>query len=185
MAQVASAASVDVFSYNLLPNHFHLLLRQREPGAISAYMHRVSCRSACHLRHTTASIGMGHVFQRRFWSVVVTDERHYLTVARYVEANALRAGLVQRAEDWPWGSLWERVTKGRAVLAPSPVPLPDVWTEIVNEAQDPRELKALRDPTGRGHHCGARPLRRGPAGPGPGTHDGGRPAEWQDGPQGF
>jgi hypothetical protein len=36
------------------------------------------------------------------------EDEHFLAVARYVERNAQRAGLVSRAEGWPWGSLWQR-----------------------------------------------------------------------------
>lgn len=36
------------------------------------------------------------------------SDRHLLVVARYVERNPLRAGLVRRAEDWRWCSLWRR-----------------------------------------------------------------------------
>ena len=35
-------------------------------------------------------------------------DRHSLVVCRYVERNALRAGLVERAEQWAWSSLWRR-----------------------------------------------------------------------------
>jgi putative transposase len=32
------------------------------------------------------------------------DEAHMVACARYVELNPVRAGLVARAEDWPWSS---------------------------------------------------------------------------------
>ena len=51
--------------------------------------------------HTT---GSGHLYQGRFKSFPVEDDGHFLTVCRYVERNALRAGLVDRAEDWRWAS---------------------------------------------------------------------------------
>ncbi len=165
MIQAAARVAVDVFGYNLLPNHFHILIRQREPGAISEYIHLISCRSACHLRETTCSVGMGHVYQRRFWSHVVNDDGHYVTVLKYVEANAKRAGLVRRAEDWPWGSLWERVTHGRTLLAPSLVQLPGEWAHIVNQAQASSELEAIRNPTGRSRSTGRAAGRH--EGPGP------------------
>ncbi|MDH4083079.1 MAG: hypothetical protein OEV99_01655 [Nitrospira sp.] len=57
-------------------------------------------------RHQTA--GTGPVYQGRFKSIPVQTDEHLLTVARYVERNALRAKLVRRAEDWKWSSLWRR-----------------------------------------------------------------------------
>jgi putative transposase len=43
-----------------------------------------------------------------FKSFPIQTDEHFLTVARYVERNALRAKLVDRAETWQWSSLWRR-----------------------------------------------------------------------------
>ena len=43
----------------------------------------------------------GHLFQGRFGAVVM-DEPHLLAAARYIVLNPVVAGLVSRAEDWPW-----------------------------------------------------------------------------------
>src|SRR5580693_4250529 len=45
----------------------------------------------------------GHLFQGRFGAVVM-DEPHLLAAARYISLNPVVAGLVSRAEDWPWSS---------------------------------------------------------------------------------
>ncbi len=45
----------------------------------------------------------GHLFQGRFGAVVM-DEAHLLAAARYIALNPVVAGLVSRAEDWPWSS---------------------------------------------------------------------------------
>ena len=64
------------------------------------------------------------VYQGRFKSFPVESDEHFYAVVRYVERNALRAGLVERAEDWPWGSLHHRARKAGgpdwspALLAP-------------------------------------------------------------------
>jgi len=47
------------------------------------------------------------------------------TVVRYVERNPLRAGLVERAEDWPWSSLAWWMKRG---LAPHPLAVPDPFS---------------------------------------------------------
>ncbi len=39
----------------------------------------------------------------------VESDEHFPTLARYVERNALRGNLVERAQDWRWSSLWRRV----------------------------------------------------------------------------
>ena len=46
----------------------------------------------------------GHVWQGRFKSPVIQNDDHLLTVLRYIEANPLRAKIVERAEDYPYSS---------------------------------------------------------------------------------
>jgi len=64
---------------------------------------------------------------------------------RYVERNALRAGLVHRAEDWAWGSLsWRHLGAWQELLSPPPLALPANWVAWVNAPQTNEELAALR-----------------------------------------
>jgi putative transposase len=59
-------------------------------------------------------------------------DEHLVAVLRYVERNALRANLVQRAEQWRWCSLRRRLhsaAQAALVLEPWPVPLPDTRTK--------------------------------------------------------
>ena len=69
-------------------------------------------------------------------------DRHLLRVLRYVEANSLRTGLVERAQDWPWSSLAPGCLS--PLLHPSPVDLPDNWLDLVNQPMPPNDLRALR-----------------------------------------
>lgn len=48
--------------------------------------------------------GNGSVYQGRFKPFPVQTDEHFLTVARYMERNAMRAKLVGRTEDWQWSS---------------------------------------------------------------------------------
>ncbi len=53
--------------------------------------------------------GTGHLYQGRFKAFPIEADEYLLAVLRYVERNALRANLVDRAEDWEYGSLWRMV----------------------------------------------------------------------------
>jgi putative transposase len=104
------------------------------------------------------STGSGHVYQNRFKAFAVAEDEHLLTVLRYVERNALRAGLVRRAEEWPWSSLACRLAAGKVAqrrLHPSPVVLGEEWLEAVNRSQTEGELDALRVSVARGRPFGS------------------------------
>jgi len=84
-------------------------------------------------------------------------DRHVLLLCRYVERNALRAGLVERAEQWRWGSLWRRVSgadEQREVLAPWPVDRPRNWVQLVNRPMRESEQEAIGQSVKRGRPYG-------------------------------
>lgn len=148
-----------IFGYTLMGNHWHFVVcpRQRQDDQVSEFFRwlTVTHSQRWHAHHRTA--GMGHVYQGRFKSFPIAEDEHLLSVLRYVERNPLRAGLVERAEDWPWGSLRRRTLgtpEERALLAESPVRLGRSWCEHVNQAQTEAEEQAIRRSIQRGQPYG-------------------------------
>ena len=174
--RLAGVAGVELFAYCLMPNHWHLLVRPHEAGALSQFMRLLTVTHSQRWHAHRHSAGTGPIYQGRFKSFPVQDERHFLTVARYVERNALRAKLVARAQDWRWSSLAVRRLRGRdrsadtaerqALLCPWPIPgrsepsgggrwrEPRGWLATVNRPQSRAELEALRTSVQRGRPFG-------------------------------
>ena len=98
-------------------------------------------------------VGYGHMYQGRFKSFPVETDDYFYQVMRYTERNALRANLVRKAEDWPFGRLWIRECGSkahRAMLSDWPVPRPRKWVQSVNEAATDAELEVIRRSCRRG-----------------------------------
>jgi len=157
MRLAAEKVPIDLFTYTLMPTHFHFVLRVNVEGALSEYMRILSGSHVKqhHKRHGTT--GRGHLYQGRFKNFVIADERHLLTVMRYVEANPLRAGLVKWAEHWPWSSAnpRARVVASRPPLADWPISRPAQWLDFVNGSIDDEELHRIRTSVVRGRPFGA------------------------------
>ena len=90
-----------LLSYCLMTNHVHLAIRTGEAplsrimaGLHSSYAQRFNRR---HHR-------VGHLFQGRYSSFLVQEDRYLLTVIRYIHRNPVRAGIVRHARDYPWSS---------------------------------------------------------------------------------
>jgi putative transposase len=148
---------VDLLTYCLMPNHWHLVLRPLEAKALGKLMGWVS---VTHVRRHHAqhrARGGGHLYQGRFKSFPAQDDRHFLTLGRYVEGNARRARLVESAELWPWSALAARQRGGKPVLPgrPWPVRRPANWPALVNTPLAHEQLQALRTSVNRGRPWGS------------------------------
>ncbi len=137
-----------LLAYCLMPNHVHLVLWPHEDGEVSRWMQWLMTTHVRrhHRRHGTD----GHLWQGRFKAFPIQRDEHLLAVLRYVERNPLRAGLVERAEDWPWSSLGAAEPAPVPPLHRGPVPPPANRRAWVNEAEDPGQLAALRRSVNRG-----------------------------------
>ncbi|MCA9234379.1 MAG: transposase [Planctomycetales bacterium] len=164
MAAANERLPLRVLAYALLPNHFHLVLWPRRDGDLSRWMQWLL---TSHVRRYHRHYGgSGHVWQGRFKAFPIQQDEHLRTVLRYVERNPLRAGLVDRAEAWPWSSLawrnreWNRGGRRPAMLAKWPIPAPRHWLDAVNAIETEAELAALRRSVERGSPYGAESWQR-------------------------
>lgn len=124
---------VRILAYVLMPNHWHLVVLPVECEHVSRFLQRFTGAHATRLRRVTRTVGEGHVYQGRYHAVALESRIRLLRTIRYVEANPVRAGLVERAEDWRWSSLAERLGTPLLISA-TPLelpPLPD-WVRMVN-----------------------------------------------------
>jgi len=144
-----------ILGYCLMPNHWHLVLWPEHDGDLSEFLRWLTVTHTQRYHAHYHSAGTGPLYQGRFKSFPIEEDEHLLRVIRYVERNALRAGLVGHAEDWRWSSLWQR-REGRAdtLLAEGPLPLPAKWQQYVNRPETEAELEALRRSVRRGSPIG-------------------------------
>ena len=86
----------------LMPNHYHLVV-ETELWRLSA---GVQCLNGVYAQAFNRRHGRwGHLFGERFASWVVEDDAHLVNRIEYVLQNPVRAGLVERAADWPWAGV--------------------------------------------------------------------------------
>lgn len=90
-----------LYSYNLLPNHYHLEIETQETP-ISKIMHQINNTYTKYFRRRHQ--GSGHLFQERFFSALIDRDLYFWTLARYIDLNAVEAGLIKKPEDYPWSS---------------------------------------------------------------------------------
>ncbi|OGI87469.1 hypothetical protein A3A91_02195 [Candidatus Nomurabacteria bacterium RIFCSPLOWO2_01_FULL_36_16] len=136
-----------ILAYELMPNHFHLVLYPKNDGDLSLFMHRLSNAHTRKVHALTNTNGSGHLYQGRYKSFLVDSDNYIPAVIKYVERNAVRAKLVRFCEDWQWGSAWLRIngtTQQKKLLDQKSFQLPDNYVKWINTEEKQDNLNTIR-----------------------------------------
>ena len=142
-----SLVPMRLLAYCLMPNHWHMVLYPRADGDLSKFMQRITLTHTQRYHAKTRTVGYGHIYQGRYKSLPVEMGGHFMTLVRYVERNAKRAGLVKKAEDWPWSSVYVRLygnEEQKRMLSPWPVAEPKDYVQWLNRSQPKEEIENIR-----------------------------------------
>ena len=128
MIEAHQRHSIRILSYCVLSNHWHFAVWPDADGQVTAFFRWLAHTYAMRWRVAHRTVGCGHLDQGRFKSFPVQSDEHLLTVLRYIERNAVGAGLVARAKHWRWrletATGWKQGRSYFLILAASPFLLP-------------------------------------------------------------
>jgi len=158
IAETLRVAPIRICAFCWMPNHWHFVLWPENDGDLPAFMQQLTNTHVKRWKQHRHEVGYGHLYQGRYKCFPVETDDYFYHVVRYVERNALRANLVERAELWRWSSLGRERSKTEEaafpILSDWPLPRPKDWLALVNEHQSEAELTALRRCVNRGRPYG-------------------------------
>ena len=93
--------NVEVLAYCLMTNHIHLILRPTTKDGLQRVLKPLHMRYAQRINRLKG--WKGHLWQGRFFSSPL-DNTYTWSAIRYIERNPVRAGMVEKAEDYIWSS---------------------------------------------------------------------------------
>jgi putative transposase len=141
-----------------MTNHIHLIATPRVDKALSNVMHLLGTRYVSYFNRRYARTG--RLYEKPFKSMVIDTETYWYNCMRYVELNAVRAGLVACPSDYRWSSYRANACGIEdKLVVPHPLYLSlgetaacrqQSWREICGEALPEQELFEVRDAIRRG-----------------------------------
>lgn len=160
--QAQSRTDMRLLAWCVMPNHWHMVVWPCKDGDLARFVGWLTLTHTQRWHAHRHTAGEGHVYQGRYKSFLIEAEAYLCSACRYVERNALRAGLVKRAEDWRWGSAWRWANRGKSLeglptLSDWPTPSggrPRHWLQRVNQPESQDDLAALRQCLQRGRPYG-------------------------------
>jgi putative transposase len=151
MSEWCMTFQVDIWAYCLMPNHIHLIAVPETKDGLNLAIGEAHRRYSRRINFREG--WRGHLWQGRFSSFIL-DERYLLACTRYVELNPVRAGLVNKPEDWPWSSARPHMN-GKDDILVKTKPLLEIankpWEMFLSSESQERDIELLRkhERTGR------------------------------------
>ena len=103
-----------VLAYCMMDNHIHLLVKPLGQKSLQKMMQGVA---QGYTKYLNAGNGRtGRLWESRYHSCIVDKERYLWAVARYIEQNPVRAGLVRRAEEYAFSSARAHVSGNKDLV---------------------------------------------------------------------
>lgn len=112
LADFKEKSGYKVYGYCLMDNHIHLLIKE-EKEELGIVLRRIGASYVYWYNWKYERIG--HLFQDRYKSEAVEDERYLLTVLRYIHQNPLKAGLAKEIWQYKWSSYSEYLGKNNII----------------------------------------------------------------------
>lgn len=96
----------DAHSWVVMPNHVHVLITLYKDDTLGSIVHSWKVRSAKQINFLLKR--SGPLWYRDYFDRYMRHEAHFQQSVEYIEMNPVKAGLVQRPEDWRFGSGWRQ-----------------------------------------------------------------------------
>ena len=144
---------LSIWAYCLMTNHVHVVAVPQAADSLARTLR--DAHQAYAVYQNRRQDQNGHLWQGRFFSCVL-DDLHQWAAVRYVEQNPVRAGLVERCEDYEWSSAAAHCGLRADPLLARDFPPPGLiddwagWLAVMKAD----EAKALRRQTKTGRPCG-------------------------------
>lgn len=96
---------VEIIAYCLMPNHFHLMLKQNSDNTITEMLTKLSLSYTKYFNIKYNRIGP--LFQGEFKAVLVEDDEQLIHLSRYIHLNPISSFLVKNLNAYQWSSYKE------------------------------------------------------------------------------
>ena len=113
LTSVKNDSNLQIYAYCMMPNHVHLFVRESQKGDISNIMKRILSHYAGWYNFKYKRTG--HLFANRYKSIPVEDDSYFLTLARYIHQNPVKAMITENMQDYEYSSYLDYVNNSEGI----------------------------------------------------------------------
>ncbi len=150
----AQKYGLNIYAFCLMDNHVHFIVTPISKDSLSNTFRVAHQRYALYVNKRGRQLG--HLWQSRFYSCILLGE-HIARAIRYVERNPVRAGLVNKPEDFLWSSARSHFGKRYRIISLTDIPkyiTVESWKKYLTSEDAPEDLQEIRANTLQGKAFG-------------------------------
>ena len=102
---------MEILGFTLMPNHFHLILKQKREGGIVKFMQKLGTGYTMYFNQKNKRVG--GLFQGRFKAVLINKESHFGHLSFYIHTNPFKKlkNSISQLEKYRWSSFPDYIGK--------------------------------------------------------------------------
>lgn len=131
---------IEIYAYCIMSNHAHFIIKS-ELEELSGFMAKILAKYAEYYNYKHQR--NGHVFQNRFKSECIEDEKYFWNCVRYIHLNPVKAGIVKNVLNHKYSSIKEYQTKKLDILSEKAIELYqnkyEDWEDFINYHNKPQK----------------------------------------------
>lgn len=97
----------NIYAYCLMPNHVHIIGQPNKISDLSKFMHDLNRTYTLYFNNKYKKVG--HLWQGRFKSKIISRDNYLIDCLNYVEYNPVRKNLIQNVSEYIWSSYRSRI----------------------------------------------------------------------------
>ena len=103
-SDIKKVSGFTIYAYCIMENHCHFLIKEGDEGLDKIFI-RFGPKYVYWYNRKYNRVG--HLFQNRFWSEPIKNEKHFVAVLRYIHQNPIKAGICADISNYKWSSFRE------------------------------------------------------------------------------
>ena len=102
MYSLSKEQKIKIVGYCIMSNHAHMLIQTENLQALSKYMQRLNTKYGKYYNKKYTRVG--YVFRDRYKAEGIYNERYLYNCLKYIYDNPVKAGMCEKAEDYPYSN---------------------------------------------------------------------------------
>jgi len=135
---------ISIICYCLMPNHFHLLLRQDSDVFLYKFMQALHTSYSIYFNRKYNKVG--RMFQSRFKQKEINKDEYLSQITSYIHFNPVKDGLVEELNDYQWSSYLDYIGIREGTLCNKDIILSDKTPDDYKKStEEIKEILLLKD----------------------------------------